>query len=237
MSRRLPPAYEKSVFINCPFDPEFRDLMLAIVLTVVAHGFVPRGAREAEGIAQPRLRRILETISESKYSIHDLSRFTGEGVANLARFNMPLELGMSAAFQFERDGSSRPHKWLALVPEGFAYQQFISDLAGFDPGRHDRSVASVIREVSAWLRIQARSSTQRRRLCKSIKASPLFDNRSLRFERKLSRRKPGQIYFSPLTGPCLSRDTTLETRPIQPASALTPAPPATPASPSPRAHP
>jgi hypothetical protein len=151
MSLQYKLAYEKSVFINCPFD---RDLMLAIVFTVAAHGFIPRSAREAEGVAQPRFRRILETISESKYAIHDLSRFTGEGIANLARFNMPLELGMSAALQFERHGSTRPHNWRALVPEGFAYQQFISDLAGFDPGGHDGSVASVIREVSAWLKIQ-----------------------------------------------------------------------------------
>jgi hypothetical protein len=30
----------------------------------------------------------------------------------------------------------------------------VSDLAGFDPARHDGSVASIIREVSAWLRMQ-----------------------------------------------------------------------------------
>jgi hypothetical protein len=72
---------------------------------------------------------------------------------------MPLELGMAAAFRFERENSDRPHhycgtSWLALVPEGYAYQSFVSDLAGFDPARHDGSVSSIIREVSAWLRTQ-----------------------------------------------------------------------------------
>jgi hypothetical protein len=100
----------------------------------------------------PRFSRIITTIAASKYSIHDLSRSTGEGGENLARFNMPLELGMAAAFRFEREGSDRPHRWLALVPEGYAYQRFVSDLAGFDPARHDFSVHSMIREVSAWLR-------------------------------------------------------------------------------------
>jgi hypothetical protein len=80
---RRQPAYEKSVFINCPFDSEYRELMLAIVFTVVAHGFVPRSARETDGTAEPRFSRILKMISESKYSIHDLSRFTGEQVASL----------------------------------------------------------------------------------------------------------------------------------------------------------
>ena len=80
-----------------------------------------------------RFSRILATIAASKYSIHDLSRSRGEGDENLARLNMPLELGMAAAFCFERENSGRPHRWLALVPEGYAYQSFVSDLAGFDP--------------------------------------------------------------------------------------------------------
>lgn len=148
-----PASYENSVFINCPFDPAHQDLMLSIVFTVAAHGYVPQTARASEGTPEPRFSRILRMISQCKYSIHDLSRSTGEGDDNLARFNMPLELGMSAAFRFEREASKRePHLWLALVPEGFAYQRFISDLAGFDPARHDSSVKSVIREVSAWLK-------------------------------------------------------------------------------------
>ena len=126
--------------------------MLAIVFSVTAHDFTPRSARETEGDPEPRFSRILATVAECKYSIHDLSRSTGEGGDNLARFNMPLELGMAAAFRFEREGSSRSHKWLALVPEGYAYQRFISDLAGFDPARHDFSVLAMIREITAWLR-------------------------------------------------------------------------------------
>ncbi len=152
MTVRRSPAYEKSVFINCPFDSAYRDLMLANVFSVSAHGFLPRTARETEGDSEPRFARILASIAASKYSIHDLSRSTGEGEANLARFNMPLELGMAAAFRFERENSDRPHRWLAIVPEGYAYQRFVSDLAGFDPARHDWSVPSIIREVSAWLR-------------------------------------------------------------------------------------
>lgn len=91
-------------------------------------------------------------VREVSLHMHDLSRSTGEGGDNLGRFNMPLELGMAAAFRFEREGSNRPHRWLALVPAGYAYQKFVSDLAGFDPARHDSSVPSIIREVSPWLR-------------------------------------------------------------------------------------
>ena len=125
-----------------------------MVFAVASHGFVPRSSRETEGNAEPRFLRILRTLSNSKYSIHDLSRFTGEGVDNFARFNMPLELGIACALRFEREQSARPHNWLLLVPEGFSYQKFVSDLAGFDPSRHSQTVESVIREVSGWLSSQ-----------------------------------------------------------------------------------
>jgi hypothetical protein len=154
MKSRPQPAYEKSVFINCPFDPQFQNLLLAIVFAVTANGFVPRSARETEGNAEPRFLRILQAMSRSKYSIHDLSRFTGEGIDNVARFNMPLELGIACALRFVRERSARSHNWLVLVPEGFAYQKFVSDLSGFDPGRHSQTVESVIREVSSWLKLQ-----------------------------------------------------------------------------------
>ena len=51
----------------------------------------------------------------SQYSIHDLSRYRGQGDANLARFNMPLELGFAMARRFMDEAS---HDWLVLVPEG-----------------------------------------------------------------------------------------------------------------------
>lgn len=75
MNERPESAYDKSVFINCPFDSDFRELLLAIVFSVAAHGFIPRSARETEGTAEPRISRILQTLADSKYSIHDLSRF------------------------------------------------------------------------------------------------------------------------------------------------------------------
>lgn len=111
------PSYEQSVFINCPYDQEYADLFCAVVLTTVAYGFEPRSAREAEHRSETRFVRITEALTHSKYSIHDLSRFTGEGVDNIARFNMPLELGIAMALKIERQATAgRPHNWLVLVP-------------------------------------------------------------------------------------------------------------------------
>jgi hypothetical protein len=105
-----PPPYERSVFINCPYDVEFAPLFHAIVLTVAARGFTPRSALETGGSADPRIVRIVKGLMSSKYSIHDLSRFQGEGVENLSRFNMPLELGMALAIRFMKDGTGTEHK-------------------------------------------------------------------------------------------------------------------------------
>jgi hypothetical protein len=151
--------YERSVFINCPFDPSFEPVFHAIVLTVVARGFKPRCARETEGQAEPRIVRIARGLTESKYSIHDLSRFQGEGPENLSRFNMPLELGMALGIRHLRagmsDGKAAPeHNWLALVPENFVHQRFISDLAGYDPKSHDQTPRRVIKAVADWLFLQ-----------------------------------------------------------------------------------
>ena len=150
----MTPTYEKSVFINCPFDALFEPLFHAIVLTVAARGFIPRCVRESEGQAEPRIERIAKGLVQSKYSIHDLSRFQGEGAENLSRFNMPLELGMAVGIGYLKDSQSATHNWVALVPEEFVHQKFISDLAGFDPPAHNGTPATIIRQVAAWLSTQ-----------------------------------------------------------------------------------
>jgi hypothetical protein len=148
------PSYERSVFLNCPFDDLFAPLFHAAVLTIAASGFTPRCARETEGEADPRIDRIAKGLRESKYSIHDLSRYQAEGPDNLPRFNMPLELGMALSLRYLGRDSGIRHNWVALVPTGFVHQRFISDLAGFDPPAHDGTAASLIKAIAGWLTIQ-----------------------------------------------------------------------------------
>lgn len=139
----------KTVFINCPFDTEYSVLFDAIVFATVCCGFMPRSALESGTASEPRLNRILRALFGSKYSIHDLSRCTGEGSENIARFNMPLELGMAMARRFIEPVTE--HDWLVLVPRGHTYVRFISDLAAYDPVTHDRSVPGVVIAVMSWL--------------------------------------------------------------------------------------
>jgi len=139
----------KSVFINCPFDADYAPLFDAIVFATVCCGFIPRSALESGTVSEPRLSRILRALFSSKYSIHDLSRCTGEGSDNMARFNMPLELGMAMARRFMEPPNE--HDWLVLVPSGHTYARFVSDLTAYDPVTHDGSVPSVVVAVMSWL--------------------------------------------------------------------------------------
>jgi hypothetical protein len=139
-----------SVFINCPFDSEYQPIFDAVVFPTVCCGFLPRCAVESGCAAVPRMDRVTQTILSSKYSIHDLCRCKGEGDANLARFNMPLELGVAMAQRFAPNGAEN-HDWLLLVPRGSEYVRFLSDLAGFDPKQHDGNVETIVPAVMSWL--------------------------------------------------------------------------------------
>jgi hypothetical protein len=141
----------RCVFLNCPYDAGFQERFDALVFCVVCCGFLPRSALETGTVAEPRMARITRALFESKYSIHDLTRCTGQGDANLARFNMPLELGIAMARRYLEKRADRRHDWLVLVPAGHPYQAFVSDLAGFDPTVYDGSVQGIVAAVLGWL--------------------------------------------------------------------------------------
>lgn len=144
-------ARHVSVFINCPYDDDFREIFDAIVFATVSCGFFPRSAVESGSVSQPRMERISQAIGSAKYSIHDLTRCTGVGQANLARFNMPLELGMAIREGHASVDPATTHDWMALIPHGHAYRNFLSDLAGYDPVEYGGTSESVVPAVMSWL--------------------------------------------------------------------------------------
>jgi hypothetical protein len=83
--------YANSVFINCPFDAQYRPLFEAIVFGVLDCGFRPRCALEIDDASQVRIDKVFKLIAESKYGIHDISRTEITSAGALPRFNMPLE--------------------------------------------------------------------------------------------------------------------------------------------------
>ena len=87
-------AYNDNVFINCPFDDEYKSLFNAIVFAIHDCSFIARSAQETEDGSQVRIDKIYTIIAECRYGIHDLSRTELDEKTCLPRFNMPLELGV-----------------------------------------------------------------------------------------------------------------------------------------------
>jgi hypothetical protein len=138
------------VFVNCPFDSEYRPAFEALIFTVTASGYNVRCALEENDSANIRHDKLCRLIRESDRSIHDLSRVQ-LGKNNLPRFNMPYELGLThGAIRF---GGRRQRTKTAciMVAEPFVMPAYISDLAGNDPHAHHNDPARVIRIIRNYL--------------------------------------------------------------------------------------
>lgn len=146
--------YDQNVFINCPFDAEYAPVFEAIVFAVNDAGFRPKCARERLDSSQFRLQKIVELISSSRYSIHDLSRTTLDDTNALPRFNMPLELGIDLGCkEFNRHCSDK--SLLIFDSEQYRFQKFVSDLGGQDIHQHGDSPKVAVTRVRNWLRTES----------------------------------------------------------------------------------
>lgn len=149
MERNL--AYEDCVFINCPFDEDYRDLFYAVVFTVHACGFIARTALEVDDSGEARVVKLIRIVSECKFGVHDLSRTELDSEHQLPRFNMPLELGLFIGATWMGESRQREKRCLVLDKERFRYQIFCSDLAGHDIKSHGNDLQRIIRLVRDFL--------------------------------------------------------------------------------------
>lgn len=150
------PKDEDSVFINCPFTDDYKKLFHSIIFTVLSCGFRPRTAMEAGDAGDIRLDKIARLISQSAYSIHDLSAVQLDNTNNLPRFNMPFELGM--VIGCKKIARSRYAQRPVLIMEHTAYtsQKCLSDIAGQDLKAHGGLLSRAIKIVRVWLLQQSK---------------------------------------------------------------------------------
>jgi hypothetical protein len=153
-----PFEYDKSVFINCPFDGAYRPLFEAIVFAVFDCGFEPRCALETEDAGQVRMEKIFDLIDDCRFAINDLSRAELDSATNLSRFNMPLELGIFLGARRYGHGRHLAKRCLILDRERYRYRTFMSDIAGQDIREHRDDPMEAIRVVRNWLRYQSQRS-------------------------------------------------------------------------------
>jgi hypothetical protein len=147
----VPDLYSRSVFINCPFSPDYQPIFRAILFAVFACSYRPRCAREIADSSGNRLAKIEGIIRQSKFGIHDISFMEIDPKTHLPRFNMSFELGLfMAAKSF---GSNRQKHKIALILDrsGYRYRDALSDISGQDIAFHGGDPKRAIREVRDWL--------------------------------------------------------------------------------------
>jgi hypothetical protein len=144
-------GYDKSVFINCPFDGEFMPVFRAIVFTAHECGFPTRCSLELDDSSEVRIEKITRIIGACRLGIHDISRVELDETTGLPRFNMPFELGLFLGAKRFGDARQRRKVGLILDRERYRYQKFLSDIAGQDIQYHSGDYAEAIREVRDWL--------------------------------------------------------------------------------------
>ncbi|SEM04017.1 hypothetical protein SAMN05518845_11541 [Variovorax sp. YR750] len=145
-------SFERSVFVNCPFDEAFFPLLRPLLFTIIFLGLKPRIALEASDSGEARLEKILALIRASKFGIHDLSRCEASKAGELYRLNMPFELGLDFGCRTYGRGQLREKKSLVLEAESYRYKAALSDLSGADIEVHKNEPYKVVTAVRNWLR-------------------------------------------------------------------------------------
>src|SRR5882762_11251280 len=129
--RRAKRGFEEGVFVNCPLDSEYLPLLRPLLFTIIDLGLVPRVASDLTESGRPRIDRIVNLISQSRFAIHDLSRMSATKAGELFRLNMPFELGIDVGCRRFKTGC-RQKVSLILETRKYRYQAALSDMAGSD---------------------------------------------------------------------------------------------------------
>jgi len=147
----MPGSFEKNIFVNCPFDDDYRQLLLGIVFTIIFFKYIPRLSLERADSSESRIDKIIELIKESKFGIHDLSRIVSTDSDKYARMNMPFELGIDYGCKKFKGGKWKNKKILILEKKRYRFQKALSDLSGSDIKNHDDKPIKVVHAVRNWL--------------------------------------------------------------------------------------
>ena len=152
--------FDRSVFINSPFDEDYAPLLEAALFCIVSFGFTPRLANERLEAGENRLEKIIGMIRGSKYSIHDLSRCKAKRRAEFFRMNMPFEFGIDVGLRRSGAQRYRDKKFLVFEEKQYDLKRALSDIAGQDAEFHNCDFELVIKKVRHFFRVEARVSAR-----------------------------------------------------------------------------
>ncbi|RZM00047.1 MAG: hypothetical protein EOO88_59035 [Pedobacter sp.] len=142
-------SFETNIFINCPFDKEYKPILKSIVFTTLILGFTPQ-ISTTKSSSDQRISEIIRLIQESKYSIHDISRSESKEAGELSRFNMPYEMGLDVGCCVFGKSLMRTKRCLILEDTKNRYDVVISDISGQDIKVHNNKPRKSMEAVLEW---------------------------------------------------------------------------------------
>lgn len=141
--------FERNIFVNCPFDKDYKPLRNVLIFTIVYCGYAPQIALAKPSSRKFRLEKILNLIKESKYGIHDLSRLKSKKPNEFYRLNMPFELGLDyASGKFDEELSNKD--FLILGSNSDGVRKALSDINGLDIKSHEDNPEKVVKCIRDW---------------------------------------------------------------------------------------
>jgi hypothetical protein len=146
-----PAAFGETVFLNVPYDEEYRPLLEALVFTFLDCGLTPRLASGQADSGSLRLEKIRDLIRSSRFSIHDISRMEPLQPGDLPRFNMPFELGLDLGCRFFGEPPLATKQCLILESERDRYRRALSDISGNDIRAHGNDPETLVGESRNWI--------------------------------------------------------------------------------------
>ncbi|MEQ1619057.1 MAG: hypothetical protein ABL883_12030 [Terricaulis sp.] len=151
MPARRPSDARPRVFINCPFDDDYGDLLRALAFTIAVCGYKPTCALDEDDARRIRFDKLKALIAEADLAIHDLSRIELSDETLTPRFNMPFELGLYLGAKHFGGRRQRQKRTLVLAKGRREWAPTISDLAGVDPAFHAGKPDAAIRAARDFL--------------------------------------------------------------------------------------
>ncbi len=145
-------AFDTNVFINCPFDEAYSDMLKPLVFSLLYFKFEPQISTTMSS-GDIRVQEIMKLMKNSRFSIHDISRNKALKKGDIARFNMPYEMGLDIGCQNFGNKQMKTKKCLILDETQHTYDVALSDISGQDIKAHGNDPQVLISKVRDWLMV------------------------------------------------------------------------------------
>lgn len=139
--------FERRVFVNCPFSPDYRERLRAIVFVLLRLGFEPCLASQKSDSGHPRIEEIKRLISGCRHGIHDLSLSVAAKAGAPTRMNMPYELGLDLGARWFGPPRLRSKVTLVLEKKRGSAKKALSDMDFGDPRAYNGVTETLICEL------------------------------------------------------------------------------------------